>query len=113
MFTRDPVNGARKFVVGAALGLSEGVVTGEVPADHLDLDPSSGRLLSSRVVSKDTMVVVRDTDGVEQVPVSPSAFAAYRRWGRVQSPAWSAWAGGWKPSSAALPPMRIVMLLSR
>ena len=72
MFTRDPVTGARKFVVETALGLGEGVVSGEVPADHLELDPSSGRVLASRIVYKHAMVVGRDTGGVEQVPVSES-----------------------------------------
>ena len=72
MFTRDPVTGARKIVVEAALGLGEGVVTGDVPADHLELDPSNGRVMASRIVSKDTMVVARDTGGVERVPVSES-----------------------------------------
>ena len=70
MFTRDPVTGARKFVIEVALGLGEGVVTGDVPADHLEVDPSTEQAMVSRIVSKDTMVVARDAGGVERVPVS-------------------------------------------
>jgi pyruvate,water dikinase len=70
MFTRDPVTGARRFVVAVALGIGQGVVAGEVPADHLELDASAGDVLASSIASKDAMVVARDAGGVERVPVS-------------------------------------------
>ena len=66
MFTRDPVTSAKKFVVEAALGLGEGVVTGEAPADHLELDPSTGQELASFVASKDTALALRDGGGVRK-----------------------------------------------
>ena len=39
MFTRDPISGSDdRYLVNAALGLGEGVVTGEAPTDTFELD---------------------------------------------------------------------------
>ena len=72
LFTRDPVTGARRFVASASLGLGEGVVAGEAPADQLEIDPDTGRAVSSRIVSKDARVVSVPSGGIERVEVPES-----------------------------------------
>ncbi|MEE8336707.1 MAG: PEP/pyruvate-binding domain-containing protein, partial [Dehalococcoidia bacterium] len=75
LFTRDPVSGgADRIVVNAALGLGEGVVAGEAPADTFALDARSLAVVDRTVVDKATMVAAStDGPGVEQRAV-PSAL---------------------------------------
>ena len=69
MFTRDPVTGANRFVVSAALGLGEGVVAGEAPADRVELDPNTGAAIKTEVVSKDAMVAALPEGSTSRVDV--------------------------------------------
>lgn len=72
LFTRDPVTGAHRFVVSASLGLGEGVVAGEAPADQFQIDPDTGKAVSSQIVSKDAKVVSVPSGGIERVEVPES-----------------------------------------
>ena len=73
LFTRDPVTGANRFVVSAALGLGEGVVAGDAPADQFVVDPDTGSTISSQIVSKDVKVVSAPSGGVERREVPQPA----------------------------------------
>ena len=73
LFTRDPVTGARRFVASASLGLGEGVVTGEAPADQFQIDPDTGTAISSHIVSKNARVVSLPSGGIERAEVPEAA----------------------------------------
>ncbi len=70
LFTRDPVSGdSSRMVANAALGLGEGVATGDAPADTFALDA-----VERTVIEKATMVAARaDGGGIEQRAV-PAAL---------------------------------------
>ena len=72
LFTRDPLSGDDHYVVSAALGLGEGVVAGTAQTDRFVLQPDTGKLLSSEVVSKKTRVVPVETGGIGTVSVDAS-----------------------------------------
>jgi phosphoenolpyruvate synthase/pyruvate phosphate dikinase len=69
LFTRDPVTGTHRFVLSASLGLGEGVVAGEAPADQFQIDPNTGVATSTQIVSKDAKVVSMPSGGIERVEV--------------------------------------------
>ncbi len=57
MFTRDPISGSDdRYLVNAALGLGEGVVTGEAPTDTFELDASTHAIVRQTIARKDTML---------------------------------------------------------
>lgn len=79
MFTQDPVTGAGDhYLVNAALGLGEGVVTGEVPSDSFILDPNTLVVLERRIAQKDTRMALVPSGGtaVVQVPQSDRSIPA-------------------------------------
>jgi hypothetical protein len=67
LFTHDPQSGAKHYLVSAALGLGEGVVSGSAPTDHFTLDPRSGQLLTSDIADKHSQVVAAVAGGIETV----------------------------------------------
>jgi pyruvate,water dikinase len=71
MFTRHPSTGNDITVIEAAWGLGEGVVSGHVTPDYYEVEPS-GKVLTSRVASKETMYVrgKQDKTVVEPVPAN-------------------------------------------
>ena len=71
MFTRNPVTGGDEYMINAAFGLGEGVVSGTVETDHYTVDPVTCAVLSSTVARKETMVAPVPDGGVERVPVEP------------------------------------------
>ena len=75
LFTRDPASRTRRYVVNAALGLGEGVVSGAAPADRYVLEPGSGRVLVSEIAAKDAMVSLAPGGDVVKTKV-PCRFRA-------------------------------------
>ena len=69
MFTRNPVTGDEDYMVNAASGLGEGVVAGTAETDHFTMDPGTGKVLSSVVARKNTMVSAKAGGGVEHLQV--------------------------------------------
>jgi pyruvate,water dikinase len=69
MFTRHPSTGNDVTVIEAAWGLGEGVVSGHVTPDYYEVAPD-GKVLATRVASKETMYVrgKQDKTVVEAVP---------------------------------------------
>lgn len=67
LFTRDPQSGAERYIVSAALGLGEGVVSGSAPTDHFTLNPQNGQILSSAIADKHSQVVAAEAGGIETV----------------------------------------------
>lgn len=72
MFTQDPLTGANRLVVNAALGLGEGVVDGTMPADQFTVEPGNGKIIRSEVAAKETMMVVAPGGGTQRSPVPES-----------------------------------------
>ncbi|MDP7573038.1 MAG: PEP/pyruvate-binding domain-containing protein, partial [Myxococcota bacterium] len=72
MFTQDPLTGADRLVVNAALGLGEGVVDGSMPADQFTVEPGNGKIIRSEVAAKETMMVIAPAGGTQRSPVPES-----------------------------------------
>ena len=73
IFTRDPRNGAERFLIDASWGLGEAIASGLVTPDHWELEPD-GRLRSSRMGDKD--IAVRPVaGGTAEVDVPPEQRA--------------------------------------
>lgn len=70
LFTRDPVDGRRQFVVTASLGIGEGVVAGTAEADRYVLVPKSGRVKTSTIAEKRSAVAASAGGGLAAVPVA-------------------------------------------
>jgi rifampicin phosphotransferase len=69
LFTADPVTGQRdRLVISAAWGLGEAIVGGLVTPDSLQVDKTSGRLLSRQIAEKEIMTV-RVDGGTQEQPV--------------------------------------------
>ena len=71
MFTHDPVTGAGdRYLVNAALGIGEGVVAGEVPADSYAIDSDTLAIVERTIAHKDTMMAPAPGGGtsLEAVP---------------------------------------------
>ncbi len=57
MFTRDPISGRDdRYLVNAALGLGEGVVSGEAPTDSFELDATTHAIVGQTIARKDAML---------------------------------------------------------
>ncbi len=57
MFTRNPITGGDdRYLVNAALGLGEGVVSGEAPADSFELDAATHAIVGQAIARKDAML---------------------------------------------------------
>ena len=69
MFTRDPRDGTNHILINVALGLGEGVVTGEAEADSFILDPSSLEITKRNVIEKEWMFVSRTAGTLNRVRV--------------------------------------------
>ena len=67
LFTRDPQSGANHYLVSAALGLGEGVVSGSAPTDRFTLDPQNGHVLTADIADKHSRVAAIITGGIETV----------------------------------------------
>ncbi len=70
VFTRDPRDGTDQILINAALGLGEGVVSGEAQADSFTLDPETLEITSRNVIDKDWMFVSGAGGSIDRVPVS-------------------------------------------
>jgi phosphohistidine swiveling domain-containing protein len=70
LFTQDPVSGAGHYVISAALGLGEGVVSGAAQTDRFVLHAKTGKRLSSDISSKEAKIVSNKKGGIETVPVA-------------------------------------------
>ena len=70
LFTRDPVMGDEGYyLINAAFGLGDGVVTGQIPSDTFTLQGATGEVLSHALARKDAMVAPARGGGVERVRV--------------------------------------------
>jgi rifampicin phosphotransferase len=69
IFTRDPRDGTDQILVNAALGLGEGVVSGEAQADSFTLDSESLEITNRNVVDKEWMFVSGKAGSTDRVPV--------------------------------------------
>ena len=70
LFTRDPVSGAEdRYVINVALGLGEGVVAGEAPADRFAVDIESGDVVSRDIAAKEHMVGLAPKGGIRRAKV--------------------------------------------
>ncbi len=79
MFTHDPVTGAGdRYLVNAALGMGEGVVTGEVPADSYAIDPNTLAIVERTIAHKDVMMAPAPGGGIslEAVPETQRGLPA-------------------------------------
>ena len=72
LFTRDPRDGTNQILVNVALGLGEGVVSGETKADSFTLDSNTLAITNRNVIDKDFMLVRGTAGSTDRVPV-PSA----------------------------------------
>ena len=70
LFTQDPVSGEEHYVVSAALGLGEGVVSGSAQTDRFVLDPKTGKVLSSEIATKEAQVVANKKGGIETATIA-------------------------------------------
>jgi len=70
LFTKDPVSGEDHYIVSAALGLGEGVVSGSVQTDRFVLHPKTGKLQSSEIATKETKIVSNKNGGIETASVA-------------------------------------------
>jgi pyruvate,water dikinase len=71
LFTRDPVTSDEKrFVVNVALGMGEGVVAGEAPADTFALDAKSHAVLDRDIVAKEQQVTLSPRGGLRRTKVA-------------------------------------------
>lgn len=68
MFTANPANGRRnEAAIGAAWGLGESVVSGQVTTDDLVVEKGTGRVLSRKTADKEVMTVYTES-GTEERP---------------------------------------------
>ena len=73
LFTRDPVNREEgRYLVNAALGMGEGVVSGQVPTDTFALDSQTQEVVSHTLAKKDAMFVAAAEGGITRIPVAES-----------------------------------------
>lgn len=70
LFTRDPVSGDNRFVVSAAFGQGEGVVSGSAHADRYVLIPRTGRRAGSDIATKESKIVPSSGGGTKTIPVA-------------------------------------------
>lgn len=70
LFTQDPISGEAHYVVSAALGLGEGVVSGTSETDRFILHAKTGKRLSADIAHKKTQMISNKNGGIETVPVA-------------------------------------------
>ncbi len=69
MFTRDPRDGSDRVLINVALGLGEGVVSGESEADSFVLESSSLEIIKRNVIDKEWMVTSRNGGAPNRVRI--------------------------------------------
>jgi pyruvate,water dikinase len=69
IFTRDPRDGTDQILINAALGLGEGVVSGEAHADSFTLDSETHEITNRNVLDKEWMLVQGTAGSTDRVPV--------------------------------------------
>ncbi len=69
LFTRDPRDGTDQILINAALGLGEGVVSGEAQADSFTLDSETLDITNRNVLDKEVMLVRGTAGSTDKVPV--------------------------------------------
>jgi rifampicin phosphotransferase len=69
LFTRDPRDGTDQILINAALGLGEGVVSGEAQADSFTLNSESLEITNRNVLDKEWMFVSGVGGSTDRVPV--------------------------------------------
>lgn len=62
---------APDFVIDAAYGLGDGIVSGKVDPDHLVIDAESGEVIESHIGKKALQIVIDATTGTAEKAVSP------------------------------------------
>lgn len=62
---------APDFVIDAAYGLGEGIVSGKVDPDHLVVDSDSGEVIETHIGKKASEFVIEDSSGTAEKAVSP------------------------------------------
>ena len=72
LFTQDPISGENHYVVSAALGLGEGVVSGVSQTDRFVLNAKTGKRLSADIAHKETHMISNKNGGIETAPVAKS-----------------------------------------
>lgn len=69
VFTRDPRDGTDQILINVALGLGEGVVSGEAQADSFTLNSETFEITSRNVLDKEWMFVQGTAGSTDKVPV--------------------------------------------
>ncbi|MCX8278451.1 MAG: PEP-utilizing enzyme [Dehalococcoidia bacterium] len=69
IFTRDPRDGTDQILINVALGLGEGVVSGEAQADSFTLNSETFEITNRNVIDKQVMFVQGTTGSTDKVPV--------------------------------------------
>ena len=69
VFTRDPRDGTDQILINVALGLGEGVVSGEAQADSFTLNSETFEITSRNVLDKAWMFVQGTAGSTDKVPV--------------------------------------------
>ena len=69
MFTRDPRDGSDHVLINVALGLGEGVVSGEAEADSFVLEARSMKIIKRNVIDKEWMFMSRTAGTLKRVRV--------------------------------------------
>jgi pyruvate,water dikinase len=69
LFTRDPRDGTDQILINAALGLGEGVVSGEAQADSFTLNSETFEITNRNVLDKEVMLVRGSAGSTDKVPV--------------------------------------------
>lgn len=69
IFTRDPRDGTDQILINVALGLGEGVVSGEAQADSFTLKSDSFEITNRNVIDKQVMFVQGTAGSTDNIPV--------------------------------------------
>lgn len=69
LFTRDPRDGTDQILINAALGLGEGVVSGEAQADSFTLNSETLEITNRNVLDKEVMLVRGTSGSTNSMPV--------------------------------------------
>ncbi len=72
-FSINPVSGDLNVaVINANFGLGESVVGGECAVDHIEVDKTSGEVLTSRIAEKSSYTIASPTGGTEDRDLDPA-----------------------------------------
>jgi phosphohistidine swiveling domain-containing protein len=69
VFTRDPRDGTDQILINVALGLGEGVVSGEAQADSFTLNSETFEITTRNVIDKEWMIIQGTAGSTDKVPV--------------------------------------------